>query len=92
MDVLIVNLCKGFAGFLKFYIVACTLQIYLTWFANINKYDQPFSTLNKLTNPYMRIFRGILPPLLSFDLSPLMAFGLLTFLIDIFSNVTFSFS
>ena len=90
MDVLIITFCKSLAGFFKFYIIACTIRIYISRFPNINIYTQPFSTLEKLTGPYMRIFRGIIPPLLGFDLSPLMAFGLLTFLIDIFSSVVIS--
>ena len=31
---------QHFEGFLKFYIVALTLRIYLTWFPNINFYIQ----------------------------------------------------
>ena len=87
MGVLIITLCRGIAGFLKFYIVALTIRIYLTWFPNINFFTQPFSTLAKMTDPYLRLFRGILPPLLGFDLSPLLGFSLLTFLIDVFSSI-----
>ena len=36
--------------------------------------------------PYLRIFRGIIPPLIGFDLSPLLGFILLTFLVDFFSS------
>ena len=92
MDLLITTLCRGLAGFFKFYIVACTIRIYVEWFPNINKYEQPLATIVKLTNPYMKIFRGIIPPILGFDLSPLMAFALLPFLIDILSSVTVSFA
>ncbi len=87
MDVLIITLCRSIAGFLKFYIVALTLRVYLTWFPNLNSFDQPFSTLGKMTDPYLRLFRGIVPPLLGFDLSPLLGFSLLTCLIDIFSSI-----
>ena len=90
MDVLIITLCRAFAGFLKFYIVALTLRVYLTWFPNINFYTQPFSSLGKMTDPYLRLFRVIIPPLLGFDLSPLLAFSLLTFLIDVFSSINIS--
>ena len=90
MDVLIVTLCRGIAGFLKFYIVALTLGVYLTWFPNINFYIQPFSSIGKMTDPYLRLFRGIIPPLIGFDLSPLLAFIFLTFLIDIFDSVVFT--
>lgn len=88
MDLLIITLSGGIAGFLKFYIVALTLRIYLTWFPNINFYTQPFSSLGKMTDPYLRLFRGIIPPLLGFDVSPLLGFSLLTFLIDVFSSVS----
>ena len=88
MDVLIVTLCRGAAGFLKIYIIALTLRVYISWFPNINIYTQPFSTLNKMTDPYLRLFRGILPPLIGFDLSPLLGFIFLTFLIDVFSSVS----
>ena len=87
MDVLIISLCSGIAGFFKFYMVALTLRIYLTWFPNINFYTQPFSSLGKMTDPYLRLFRGIIPPLLGLDLSPLLAFSLMTFLIDVFSSI-----
>ena len=87
MDVLIITLFKGIAGFLKFFTVALTVRVYLTWFPNINFYTQPFSSLSRMTDPYLRLFRGIIPPLLGFDLSPLLGFSLLTFLIDIFSSI-----
>ena len=87
MDVLIVTFCISLGGFFKFYMVALTLRVYLTWFPNINFFVQPFSTLAKMTDPYLRLFRGIIPPIMGFDLSPLMGFGFMTFLIDIFSSV-----
>jgi len=88
MDLLILTVCQGISGFLKFYIVILTLRVYLTWFPNINFYVQPFDTLGRMTDPYLRLFRGILPPFLGFDLSPLLGFSLLTFLIDIFSSIS----
>ena len=86
MNTLIITVCGGIAGFLKFYIVLLTLRVYLTWFININFYTQPFQSLGKMTDPYLRVFRGIIPPLIGFDLSPLLGFILLTFLIDFFSS------
>ena len=83
------TLCGGIVGFLKFYIVLLTIRVYLTWFPNINFYVQPFSSIGKMTDPYLRLFRGIIPPLLGFDLSPLLAFLFITFLIDIFDSVVF---
>ena len=87
MTILIQTLLGGFIGFLKFYIILLTLRVYLTWFPNINMYMQPFVTLGKMTDPYLRIFRGFIPPLLSLDLSALVAFICLTFLIDSLSSL-----
>jgi YggT family protein len=50
---------------------------------------QPFSSIGKMTDPYLRLFRGIIPPLIGFDLSPLLAFIFLTFLIDVLSSIIF---
>ena len=87
MIIILLTLCAGIAGFLKFYIILLTIRVYLTWFPNINFYDQPFSSLGKMTDPYLRLFRGIVPPLLGFDLSPLLGFSLITLLIDVFSSI-----
>ena len=40
-----------------------------------------------MTDPYLRIFRGIIPTLIGFDLSPLLGI-LITFLIDFFSSLS----
>jgi len=90
MDILLVIVCGGLVGFLKFYTMLLTLRIYLTWFPNINFYAQPFFSMTKITDPYLRAFRGIIPTLIGFDLSPLLAFALLTFLIDFFSSAASS--
>ena len=88
MTTLILILSGGLVGFFKFYIILLTLRVYLTWFPNINLYTQPVLSLCKMTDPYLRIFRGILPPLIGFDLSPLLGFIFLTFLIDVFSSLS----
>jgi len=83
MSVLLATVCGGLGGFLKFYMALLTIRIYLTWFPNINFYTQPFSSITKMTDPYLRIFRGIFPPLISLDLSPLVGFLILSFCIDL---------
>jgi YggT family protein len=87
MEVLILTLCNGLAGFLKFYTTLLTLRVYITWFPNLNMYHQPLLSLGKITDPYLRLFRGMLPPLIGVDLSPLLAFVFLTTLVDLFSSV-----
>jgi len=92
MTIILLTLCAGIAGFLKFYIILLTIRVYLTWFPNINFYTQPFASISKMTDPYLRIFRGIVPNLIGFDLSPLLGFMLVTFLIDFFSSLSIRIS
>jgi YggT family protein len=42
--------------------------------------NPPFSVLSQLTDPYLNVFRSIIPPLGGIDLSPILAFLLLSFL------------
>jgi YggT family protein len=86
MTILLATICGGLAGFLKFYMALLTIRIYLTWFPNLNFYTQPFYSIAKMTDPYLRVFRGIFPPLIGIDLSPIIAFLLLSFLIDVCTN------
>ena len=64
------------------------VRILLTWFPTISWYDQPFSTLSQLTDPYLNIFRSIIPPLGGIDLSPMLAI----FLLQIAGNLIGSLS
>ena len=65
------------ATFISFYSYVVIIRILLTWFPNISWYDQPFSTLSQLTDPYLNLFRSIIPPLGGIDLSPILAILLL---------------
>ena len=88
MKVFILTFFAGITGFLKFYLILLTLRIYITWFPNINIYTQPFSTLGRMTDFYLRIFRGLIPTIFSIDLSPILGFLFINFLIDFFSSIT----
>ena len=64
------------------------MRVSLTWFPNINWYTQPFYYLSRLTDPYLRIFRGIVPPLIGMDISPILAFVLLQCIMKIAGNIS----
>ncbi|BBD58204.1 hypothetical protein NIES2109_09760 [Nostoc sp. HK-01] len=49
----------------------------MTWFPTINWYNQPFSALSQITDPYLNVFRSIIPPLGGIDISPMLAILLL---------------
>jgi YggT family protein len=86
MATLFVSVAAGVYGFLKFYQIALTVRLYLTWFPVINLYSQPFFTLIKFTNPYMQLWRGILPTLGPIDLSPLVGFLVMSCLQELFAR------
>jgi YggT family protein len=65
--------------FLQIYTVLLIVRILLTWFPNIDFYSQPFATLGQLTDPYLNLFRRVIPPLGGLDLSPMLAIFLLQF-------------
>ena len=65
--------------FVQIYLILMFIRILLSWFPNINWYDPPFSILIQLTDPYLNIFRSIIPPLGGIDFSPIIAIFALQF-------------
>jgi YggT family protein len=87
IELFLLTISKGFAGFLKFYTLLLTLRIYCTWFPNINLYAQPFLSLKKITDPFLLVFRGLIPNIFGFDLSPILGFLSLACLQDFFNSI-----
>lgn len=50
------------------------IRILLTWFPNVNFYEPPLSWLAQITDPFLNLFRSIIPPIGGMDLSPILAF------------------
>ena len=65
--------------FVQIYVALMIIRVLLSWFPNINWYDPPFSILSQLTDPYLNLFRSIIPPLGGIDFSPMIAFFVLQF-------------
>lgn len=65
--------------FINIYTALIFIRILLSWFPNINWFDPPFSILSQLTDPYLNVFRNIIPPLGGLDFSPILALLLLQF-------------
>lgn len=63
--------------FIQIYVVLLIIRILLTWFPNIDMYSQPFAALSQITDPYLNLFRSIIPPLGGIDISPMLAIILL---------------
>ena len=64
-----------------FYYLILIIRIFLTWIPNIDWNAQPFDFLRSITDPFLNIFRGIIPPIGGMlDISPIIAFFALQFL------------
>jgi YggT family protein len=72
-------LATTLATFLQIYLYLMIFTVLLSWFPNINWYDPPFSILRQLTDPYLNLFRSIIPPLGGIDFSPMLGFIVLQF-------------
>ena len=75
MDLLTTTL----SSFLQIYFILLIVRILLSWFPNINWFDPPFSVLGQLTDPYLNLFRAVIPPLGGIDFSPILAIFVLQF-------------
>ena len=72
-------LATTLSSFLTIYLYLMIFRVLLTWFPNIDWSSAPFSILSQLTDPYLNLFRSIIPPLGGMDLSPIIAFFVLQF-------------
>lgn len=69
----------GFANFLSIYNLIITARVLLSWIPQAQGvgFLQP---VYAITDPYLNLFRGIIPPIGGLDLSPILAFVALNFL------------
>lgn len=70
MNLLITTLDK----FVFIYSCLLIIRVLLTWFPSVNWYNQPFAALSQISDPYLNLFRSIIPPLGGMDFSPILAF------------------
>jgi YggT family protein len=67
---------------LGMYLVLLLVRVLLSWFPNVDWSSNPWSILSQLTDPYLNIFRSIIPPIGGIDLSAVLALFLVQFLRD----------
>ncbi len=63
--------------FITIYTYLLIIRVLLTWFPSVDWYNQPFAALSQITDPYLNLFRSIIPPVGGLDLSTLLAIVLL---------------
>jgi len=73
---------KAVASFIKLYLLLLFVRVLLSWFPTFTKWEeQPWLALRQVTDPYLKLFSGLVPPLLgTIDLTPLFGFFILQFL------------
>jgi YggT family protein len=73
----------GFGNFLSVYNLIITARILLSWFPQAQGVAA-LAPLYQITDPFLNLFRGVIPPIMGLDLSPLAAF----FLLNVLTNAT----
>ena len=75
---------------ISIYLLLLTARILLSWFPNMDWSNPILRTLSQMTDPYLNIFRNIIPPLGGLDFSPILAFILLRVLMGAIYPMFFS--
>lgn len=86
MDTSINLLANTILQFVNIYTLVIFIRILLSWFPNIDWFSQPFATVGQLTDPYLNLFRSIIPPLGGLDFSPMLAILALQLLSQLVSS------
>jgi YggT family protein len=81
------QLYSAISNFFQLLQLVLIVRICLTWFPNINWWNQPFKFLREITDPLLEPFRRIVPPIGGLDLSPMVLF----FVIGIVEKLVLNF-
>jgi len=73
MTAITISILQVIATTLSLYYFLLIIRILLTWFPGIDWSNGILSALSSITDPYLNIFRGIIPPIGGFDISSLLA-------------------
>jgi len=81
-------LFQTLASFVQIYSYVLIVRVLLTWFPQINWYNQPFAALSQVSDPYLNLFRNIIPSLGGIDISPILAFLALNIVSSLLENLS----
>jgi YggT family protein len=59
---------------LSIYTLVLLVRVLLTWFPNLDWSNPVLSSVSAITDPYLNVFRGLIPPIGGLDLSAIVAF------------------
>lgn len=68
---------EALASFISIYLVLLIIRVLLSWFPNVDWSNPALSALSQITDPYLNLFRSVIPPLGGIDFSAILAFILL---------------
>ncbi len=71
---------RAVSSLFYFYYLLIIIRIFLSWIPSIDWFSQPFAAIRSVTDPFLNIFRGIIPPIGMLDISPILAIILLQIL------------
>jgi len=78
---------QSVASFIKLYLLLLFVRVLLTWFPNVNWMRQPWAMLRQVTDPYLNLFRNLIPPIMGqIDFTPILGFMVLQFLARVLST------
>ena len=59
---------------LQIYSLLLLVRVLLSWFPNLDWSNPVLSSVSSITDPYLNVFRGLIPPIGGLDLSAILAF------------------
>jgi YggT family protein len=71
---LAVFLLQVLAQTLSIYLLVLLVRVLLSWFPNLDWSNPLLSAVSAITDPYLNVFRGLIPPVGGLDLSAFIAF------------------
>lgn len=74
-------------NFINIYLLLIFIRILLSWFQTADWASSAMAFLSPITDPYLNIFRSIIPPLGGLDLSPILAILALQFISSMLTQV-----
>ena len=87
MENVLVNIIDVLIKALSIYYYILIIRVILTWFPNLDWSNPILSNISAITDPYLNLFRGIIPMIGGLDISPILAFIVLQVLQSSLSKI-----
>ena len=75
---------------LSIYTVVLIVRVLLSWFPNLDWGNPVLNAVSSITDPYLNVFRGLIPPLGGLDLSAIIAFVALNLVQQLLASASVS--